>query len=90
MSPSEIAALRVALTLGRIAASHSPQNAASLTSERALASAPRWPSRVVTCSMSSTARRITIPVSTERSVTAPRTSASRAPTPCAAMPPCSP
>ncbi len=85
-SPIEIAALRVALTLGRIAASHSRQNAASLSSERALASAPRWPSRVVTCSMSSTARRITMPVSTERSVTAPRTSASRAPSPCAATP----
>ena len=31
-----------------------------------------------------------MPVSTERSVTTPRTSAIRAPTPCAAIPPWSP
>ncbi len=48
------------------------------------------PQQVVTCSMSSTASRITMPVSTERSVTAPRRSAILAPTPCAAMPPCRP
>ncbi len=69
---------------------HSSQKPARSRSCRERASSASCRSSVVMCSMSSTAKRITMPVSPPRSAKAARTSAIRAPTPCAAGPPCSP